>query len=147
MRKCHERFYYIDLLSKEWRRKMTKWLLSWCVYVFNRTDFCLCGNHQSNINQWNELMEKHLLRSDILSLKEKEQIHNDISKDEETEEKTKLQQTDILMNECQLAYWEEKSMVISMITTARLASSNSLSILTNCQISKITKVWITIESK
>jgi hypothetical protein len=49
-------------------------------------------------------MEKHLLRSDILSLKEKEQIHNDISKDEETEEKTKLQQTDILMNECQLAY-------------------------------------------
>jgi hypothetical protein len=51
------------------------------------------------------------------------------------------------MNECQLAYWEEKSMVISMITTARLASSNSLSILTNCQISKITKVWITIESK
>ncbi len=47
---------------------------------------------------------KTFLRSDILSLKEKEQIHNDISKDEETEEKTKLQQTDILMNECQLPY-------------------------------------------
>ena len=84
-------------------------------------------------------------RSDILSLKEKEQIYNEryhTVRTEETEEKTKLQQTDILMNECQLAYWEEKNMVISVITIARLASSSSLSISTNCQISNIPKAWI-----
>jgi len=126
--------YFIILTYYQKRRRTNKWLLSFFFDILNRTNLSLWKSPMKQVDGKTFQDKRHLF------FKEKEQIHKILVR---TKEKTKPQQTDILMNECQLAYWEEKNMVIFPISAVRIVSQSSFSVYffffnsPNCQTSKI----------